>query len=146
VTSRQICAATQIPSCKGQICPPASVKQPFEICIASAGDVACPADFSKKHLTGATTSFNCSNGCTCPGVNATCTGGKLHFYPTDNCTGAPGLSANVNNTCVATVAAGATFLSHKYVPDPPQGVSCIRGGASNPSTVTLNQPATVCCK
>lgn len=146
-TNRKICSALQIPSCNGQICPPPpNGPSPFEICIASPGDVACPVEFPTKHLTGGSTNFNCSNNCACPGVNATCTGGKLHFYASADCSGLAGLSVDVNNTCVPTVAGGASFNSHKYVANPPSNVSCINGGATNPSTVTLNQPATVCCK
>lgn len=128
----------------GRACLP-PVAEPFRACIAAQGDVACPAPFTQKTLVGFSATFTCpTTGCTCS-VNATCTGGRLNFYSTTNCTGGVQFSYEVNDSCVPSVADGATFSSYRYVANPPTNVRCETAGTPMPSAPQLLQPMTICC-
>ncbi len=139
----RICAAAVTPECNGKVCPPSGAA-PFAVCIATTGDVACPAGFPTKHLVGASASFTCSAGCTCGGVTATCKG-KVNYFASGDCSGAVGMSVIADDACHSTDAAGASFGSHAYVPFTPQNVACTKTGGTTPSTPVLSQSGTVCC-
>lgn len=138
----RVCQAATMPECQGKVCPP-SAAAPFRVCIGSAGDVACPAGFATKHLLGTSASFTCPANCTC-GVTATCSG-KLNYFATGDCSGAVGMFVLVDDACHVTDAAGASFSSHVYVPNPPANVACTKTGSSVPAAPALSQPTTVCC-
>jgi hypothetical protein len=140
----RVCPATELPTCDGKICPNAPGAG-FGACIAKTGDVACPAPFSTKHLVGTSASFTCGSGCTCATHATGCTG-KFNYYASSDCSGAAGNSVIVNDTCVSSAKDGNSFASHKYVPDPPSGVTCSTEGTSSPSTPSLAETTTVCCQ
>ena len=139
----RICQATTVAQCEGKVCAP-PVPAAFGACIASAGDVACPSAFPKKHLVGPSASFGCTLDCTCS-VSATCKG-KMNYYASTDCSGTAGFTAQVNGQCLPTVAGGATFASHRYFPDPPANVACTKSGKSSDLPPVLDEPATVCCR
>lgn len=141
----RVCEKAAASTTGGRACLP-PVAPPFRACIAAEGDVACPAPFIQKTLVGSSATFTCpSDGCTCS-VTATCTGGRLDFYTTANCTGPVGFSSVVNNICVPTTARDdATFKSYRYVANPPTNVLCQTSGTPTPSAAQLEQPMTICC-
>ena len=138
----RVCEAAVVPQCDGKVCPP-SVAAPFGACIGTTGDVACPAGFPNKHVLGTGANFTCSTGCTC-GVTATCKG-KLNYFASGDCSGAVGMFVIVDDGCHSTDAAGASFLSHAYVPFNPQNVACTKTGSTTPSTPALSEAETICC-
>jgi hypothetical protein len=142
VAEARVCQATLVPQCDGKVCLPSVA--PFQACIATAGDVACPAPFTTKHLVGSGASFNCSSSCTCGGVTATCRG-RVDYYASGNCSGAVGYSVPVTNQCLSTNNDGGSYASHLYVANAPLNVACTSGGSATPSAPALNQITTVCC-
>ena len=138
----RLCQAAVVPECEGKVCLPAAAA-PFRACIAAPGDIACPAGFAIKHLLGGSASFTCSAGCTC-GVTATCKG-KLSYFATADCSGAVGMTVQVDDACHATDAAGASFGSHVYVPFTPANVGCTKTGSTSASAPALSNATTVCC-
>lgn len=142
----RLCQATVVPKCEAKTCAPSlDSAGVYQACIATTGDVACPAAFPTKHLVGTGAAFDCGPGCACGGVTATCRG-ALQFFATPNCVGAPGAVFPVNDTCVPTTSnpPGASYASHRYVPTM-MNVACTTTGSTAPANVNVLQPATVCC-
>jgi hypothetical protein len=144
-TDSRVCRANVIPKCETKLCPP-TLTGKFVACVSSSGDQACPSAFPKKHLVGTDVSVTCAAGaCGCT-VTATCTG-KMSFYASADCSGAPDLIVNANDTCVPTVSnpEGNTYGSHRYVANAPTNVACTSAGTSA-ATTSLVGPLTVCCR
>jgi hypothetical protein len=130
--ARRVCTL-QASSCGDRACgAPGSM----QACVASPGDVACPAGTPNKHLVGADVALACPP-CGCTIASATC-GGSLEFYPQQNCAGSPvSLAVGV---CKAT--GGASFQSTKWKPLVAAEVCAVVPGTP---TTTLTAARTVCC-
>jgi hypothetical protein len=130
--ARRVCTL-QASSCSDRAC---NVPPSMQACVASPGDVACPAATPTKHLVGADVALACPP-CGCTITSATCAG-TLEFYPQQSCAGSP--VALPVGVCKAT--GGASFLSTKWKPLIAAELCATVPVAPTP---TLTAAWTVCC-
>jgi len=134
---------TCVPSvaCAEDVCNGA-VPAGMRACIATAGDVACPAGpFSDKAaVIGATTTLSCAGCSTCNVTQSACGAATVKFWADANCTQAKG-SVAADGNCNAT---GSVSTTHFTYENPVQNVQC-NAGTSAP-TADLGTKRTVCCR
>lgn len=133
VQSRRVCTR-QASSCSNAACSaPASMKA----CIATSGDVPCPAAAKEKHLLGSDFTLACA-ACACSITSGTCAG-TAQFYPQPNCAGAP---ITVPSDVCTAVAGAPAFMSTKWTSSPTNEQCSTTPG---PATTALVETQTVCC-
>jgi hypothetical protein len=131
----------------GQLCAPQPAA-PFgaKLCIAQAGDLACPAgSYSQKHtaFAGADDSRGCS-GCTCGATSVAC-GGTFMLNPGMDCFGPFFINGGLPLSCHSVPS--QTQYSMSYSSGPPTGVgSCPASGGQPMGTASVKGPLTVCCQ
>jgi hypothetical protein len=121
--------------CPSVACAP-SVAPKFTPCIMAAGDQQCPSTAATKHAVGAP-SLDCGT-CSCT-ATVQCAG-TLTFYPAGGCNGSPVPIAM--GACVPVVT-NQTIGSYQWTASPSPPPTCAVGPPS--ASVTLTNPATVCC-
>jgi hypothetical protein len=143
VKSRACQGATTTPDgCDaGEVCAPRPVGG--EMCIVSAGDVACPGSgWNAKHLrhTSFADTRDCS-ACSCGGATSTC-GGTLFFTDpgSSNC-GAGSFLVDTVNAGACSALDDASYM--QYQPSP--SGTCPPSGGALSGDVTLDGTATYCC-
>jgi hypothetical protein len=130
---------TNTARCAAGVCD-GRVPSPFMTCIASPGDVACPAGFAERRVVG-DAAADCTP-CSCSVVRAACTGRVDHF--TDNQCMNGVVQVTADGTCRAnTWANGSIFLSYKVVAT--SATTC-NPGTSSTIKVKLANQRTVCCR
>jgi hypothetical protein len=123
-------------SCVGQICGGA-------VCVASDGDVACPAGFATKTLVGKSASASCT---TCTGTctpQTTCNG-TLSLYSDMNCTMGE-VDFTADGTCDANPSADAVVDYAEFKPSPTTP-TCVGKPTLPTASAALDSPTTVCCQ
>ena len=117
----------------------------YGVCIASAGDVACPAGWPTKHATGksATDTRDCST-CAC-GTAATCANPKFTFYTDGACTaGAHDLT--VDNVCDSVNdGSGHPYSNYKYTATVVNGACAMTAAAGPTGAIAVTGAQTICC-
>lgn len=155
------CTVTTVPnnaaitSTSGRLCTPDASCAPaacggyapsgFSACIATAGDVACPAGsaFSAKHVVTELASVQCSDcGSACT-FQGSCTSPKLSFYAENTCTTLI-VSIPANGTCTQTNKANTAVGGSKYTATA-SFTGCTAAGTST-ATLGMQTPRTVCCR
>jgi hypothetical protein len=129
----------QVPSeCSEEVCNGAGPPG-FSACVASDGDVPCPAGWNTRTVIGESATLSCST-CTCQ-ASATCNG-RINFYSDSGCNTLL-IAFDANDTCQATNGGGniAAFTYSATV----SGAQCTADGPRTAS-VALAAPRTVCCK
>jgi hypothetical protein len=117
----------------------------FDACIASDGDVACPASsaFSAKHTVAKNPTVQCSDcgaGCTFQG---SCENPQLAFYSDQTCSTLI-VSVPADGTCDATGHANAVVRGMIYTATP-SFTGCTATGTSTGS-IDTSTVRTVCCR
>jgi hypothetical protein len=135
VTSKALRVCEAPDNCQGAVCG-------GNVCVAKAGDVACPASFPVKHLVGAKANITCSSCGACT-VDGTCTG-TLSFYIDQNCTQGK-RDFPVDGTCNSNDAFGISYRSYTFKGSL-QKAGCSGQPMPSTGTATLDQPATLCCQ
>ena len=123
----------------GDVCAPKAA--PFTMCVAAAGDLACPTGFLVKHPIGTvvTDTRGCS-ACTCALNPGTC-GGALTLYSDSACSlgAAP---VTVNGTCQSV--ANASYVNYTYASQS-NGSSCAGSAVAATGSAAFSDLRTVCC-
>lgn len=128
--------------CSGGVCD-ARIDAPFSVCVAQNGDVACPAGFADKHVTGTTgADFDCGTCSSCTVNRAPCQGAVYH-YSDGNCT-LDQLIIPANGLCGGPNTGGADLDSYKVVAT--SNTTCSATGSATATNPRLKSPRTVCCR
>lgn len=135
-TTAQVCIPTSCAATETLCTPPPGQR----LCVASAGDVACPAPFTEKHSIGSDAGVACSTcASTCTANAPNCSfSNSLTLYTDMAC------SAGSQSTSNCAFIAGApTFKSYDY--------NMIAGGgctttATSTASASLAGQQTVCCQ
>lgn len=136
------CAAddAQSANCDGSACAP-SIAAPFQACLMTAGDAACPTGpMSSRHLVGTGASVTCAD-CGCS-TSATCAG-TVTLYTDSACMTSP-YAVPADGSCVAIHLQKASYDSYVYSGGSPQDVTCEASGPTETGVVLANE-ATICC-
>jgi hypothetical protein len=125
-------------SCVGAICDGGAV------CVASDGDVDCPAGFPTKTLVGGSATATCGAcGATCL-ATGTCSG-TLSFFTDQQCTTGQ-VDFAADGQCKANVASTTTpYYSYSYAGKLVSS-ACAGQPPTSTATASLDKPVTVCCK
>jgi hypothetical protein len=112
----------------------------FQTCLYQVGTQNCPSTGMTAHLVGTKTDTSCTP-CDCSVSTTGCTGSMAIYPSTTVCTGTPVLTMTANGTCydMSAVVRGDSFIYTASA----TGVSCNAGTSA--ATVTLDEPATICC-
>lgn len=124
----------------GATCMPKTFA-PYETCVYSPGDVACPtAGYTKKLLVyeGFTDGRSCS-ACTCGAASSSCKG-QVTF--TSACSGTPVLYSTISG-CGAPLVDVSTTQNGTYTPAP--SGTCPPSTSTPSGTVATTGESTVCC-
>ena len=140
VTSTELRLCNVPSACQEEVCGGGSMPAGFSACIASDGDVACPAGWDAKTLVGDSADVSCS-ACTCTG-SGSCTDGHMSFFSDDACSTLL-VEFAIDDSCQATNGTGpiGSFTYTATLTD----AACAADG-SKTATVGLAAPRTVCCK
>jgi len=140
VTSTELRLCDVPGACQEEVCGDGGgVPAGFAACIASDGDVACPAGWDTRTLVGDSADVSCS-ACSCTG-SASCTDGRVSFFSDGACS-TPLVEFNIDDTCQATNTTGpiGSFSYTATIAD----AACTADGPKT-ATVGLAAPRTVCC-
>lgn len=131
----RMCTPTQ---CNDLVCGQAS----FDACIYAAGDVGCPAGFSKKTLAGtaATATCNACPSCAVANADAGCAA-SITLYDKPSCGGTAVQVLTPQNGCTLGLPSWQSFALDASTPTP----TCSYGGGSVAGTAQLANAITVCC-
>ena len=135
-TPAQVCVPSSCDTTAALCTPPSGQR----LCAASAGDVACPAPFTEKHVIGAAASVACS---TCA---STCTIGTPNCAFSNNLTLYTDTACSVGSqsTSSCSLVSGApTFKSYDYTMIPSGGCTTT---ATSTASASLSGEQTVCCQ
>jgi hypothetical protein len=137
-TALRLC---DVPStCQEEVCGGGGVPAGLSACIASDGDVACPAGWDAKTLVGDSPDVSCT-ACTCTG-SGSCTDGNMSFF-SDNACSTPLIEFTIDDSCQATNRVGpiGSLTYTAALAD----AACTADGPKT-ATVALTAPRTICCK
>jgi hypothetical protein len=146
----ETCALATTPGAgcaNGGACAP-TASGTFALCIAQAGDAACPSGFPHKHAVGSAVSDGRSCGtCSCS-VTATCTAAKETLFTANDCstTGGNDVATPVtaDGQCDAVNDGnGQSYSAYTYTATP--SATCEGPGVPLSGTVSLSGPQTICC-
>jgi hypothetical protein len=128
-------------ACAEDVCN-GTVPAGMRACIATTGDVACPAGpFSDKAaVIGANTTLSCAACSACNVTQSACGNATVKYWADANCTQAKGTIA-ADGKCNTT---GSPSVSHFTYENPVQNVQCVAGTSS--PTADLATKQTVCCR
>lgn len=140
VTSTPMRTCTPAAGCAEDVCS-GQVPSGLRSCIASNGDVACPAGpFSQKAaVVGSGPSLLCGS-CSACSTQATCGAATIKYWDDANCTQATG-SIAADGKCNPTSNVHANHITYE---SQVQNVQCV-AGSSTPS-VDLAGKTTICCR
>ncbi|MCK6537932.1 MAG: hypothetical protein L6Q84_33570 [Polyangiaceae bacterium] len=139
-------------ACGGGVCTPAP-ESPFGgLCVARAGDEACPAGYPKKlsFFQGANDTRGCTD-CSCGSPQGAACPGSVELWTNSQC--------SVDSVTIGQVGACAslppdpspppppyqTSRSMFYDGQPPVGGSCGASGGQVTGSATPTAPVTLCC-
>lgn len=122
----------------GDVCAPKAA--PYKMCVVRTGDVACPAGFLVKHLTGRVVADTrgCSQ-CTCNFNQGAC-GGTLTLFSNNACTQNVAL-VTVNGTCQPFGNVG--YNNYTYAPE--STASCTGSAVAATGSAAFADLQSVCC-
>jgi hypothetical protein len=139
VTSSELRVCDVPSACREEVCA-GDVPAVFSACVASPGDVTCPAGWDTRTVVGESAELSCTP-CTCQ-ASASCTDTRISFFSDAAC-GEPLVAFDVDDTCQSTN--GATSISAFTYTATVSDAACAADGPKTP-TVDLVATRTVCCK
>jgi hypothetical protein len=120
------------------VCAPKAA--PFTMCVAQTGDVACPAGFPAKHLTGSIVADTRScSPCTCS-LNAGACGGTLTLYGDNSCS-QNAFDVVVDGTCQHVPS--HSYRGYTYAPL--STAFCMSSVVTATGSAAFTDTQTVCC-
>jgi hypothetical protein len=129
----RLCAPT-VDSCAAVLCAPTGS---LRTCLASKGDLPCPASASEKHIVGGDFALACAD-CSCVTNTATCSG-TATFYSGAGCMGTQRVVGP--GKCVATN--NSSFQSTRWVGD--VATKTCANVVPGAATLSVTDVHTVCC-
>lgn len=128
---------------QGQLCAPDG-NSLFSVCVAHAGDVACPSGYTQKHTVGTGITGGGCGACNCAVPTATCSGATFSVFADSQCaTSIATLPAD--GTCHAVTGGPDAGSSFQYSATT-TNVACTPPMQPQPTgNSTLTNATTVCC-
>lgn len=90
--------------------PEAIIPFSHAVCIASEGDVACPASLPRKILVGATVHDGRDCGPTCTCSTTDCSGGEVDVYEAASCSSGAPRTVPIDGRCRSVTTSGTHFM------------------------------------
>lgn len=119
----------------------------FRACIASPGNLACPAGpYTVAYHAGAGAMVSCTGACSCSS-SATCGNGVVTYYKNANCSGTGGggsFPMPANGQCTQLSGGSSTYASYKYTASL-LAAACTGNGSPVATFTGLASEQTVCC-
>jgi hypothetical protein len=132
-TPARLC--TPDPACTGAAC--GALPAGMRTCIDHAGDVTCPASFTKTLVADSVAVACPPCGCT---VDVACPG-TLTFYGDTSCTTNP-VVVDASGVCIMKPG---PVSAYRWAPATPTLSNCVAAPGGAPTSVTPIAPRTVCC-